>query len=118
MNDPPTMAAEPRTPALEAINTDYLERRTFACGEYEDVGKEAGPLSDDDVYNEWSIDRFECEVATFRISPGEVQVFQDGVAAMTREYDVLWAAYNDVRRQFYNLYDVLKQVREFSEKEP
>jgi len=112
------MASKPRVPILEAINSDYLERREFACGQYADVGKEAGPLTDDEVFNEYYIERFECEVATFRISPVEVQAFHDSYAAMTREYDVLWTAYNDARRRFYDLYDVLEQVRGLDEAKP
>lgn len=112
------MAAQPRAPTLEAINSDYLERRELACGQYGDVGKVAGPATDEDVFNEYYIERFECDVATFRISPGEVQAVHDGYAAMNREYDVLWAAYNDARRRFYDLYDVLEQVRGLREAKP
>lgn len=112
------MAAKPRIPNLEAINTEYLERRDLACGQYEDVGKEAGPISDQVVFDEYYIERFECDVATFRIAPTEVQAIHDAMAAMTREYDVLWAAYMDVRRRFYDLYDVLEQVKQFSEAPP
>lgn len=111
------MGPKPRGPKLQAINTAYLQDRSFACDQYEDVGKEAGPESDDEVFAEYGIRRDECQVATFIIAPREVEAINNILAQIELQMEKLWAALVAERNRAQDLSDVLEQVRDFQQQE-
>ena len=102
---------------MEAINAEYLERRSFACLSYSTPAADGEEQTDEEIFNEYLIERDECAVATFRITPVEIQVLHDGLALMTKSYDDLWAAYDNLRRRHYDLQDILKQIAGLDEKQ-
>jgi len=99
---------------MEAVNSSYLERRENACLAYSAIfaGDKGNAETDEDIFNQYFVDRSECDVRTFTISPQEIQVLHDALALMNKSYDELWAAYNALRHRHFDLQDVLRQVRD------
>ena len=106
------MGPKPTAWKYQAINTQYLANLSDACSQYEDVGKVAGPTTDDEVFQEYGIRKSECEIATFLIDPSEVEKINDMIAQFGLEYDKVWAALIASRQKTKDLIDVLNKIKE------